>query len=55
MSSDVIECKVANPPRDREAAVALAWEQFWYWEDIVYQGCETVNKEAVPTNANGRA
>jgi hypothetical protein len=46
MSNDVIECKVADPPRDREAAVELAWEQFWYCEDIVYQGCETIHNLA---------
>lgn len=42
MSSDVIECKVTNPPEDREAAMALAWEQYWYCADIVDQGCDSV-------------
>jgi hypothetical protein len=35
MSGDVIECLVAKPPTEREAATALAWEQFWYCNDIV--------------------
>jgi len=42
MSGDVIECLVRKPPTDREAATELAWEQFWYCQDIVTQGCETV-------------
>lgn len=42
MSGDVIECAVKNPPAVREAAIALAWEQYWYCADIVDQGCGTV-------------
>lgn len=43
MSHDVIECIVKNPPQDRETALRLAWEQYWYCGDIVDQGCETVS------------
>lgn len=43
MSSDVIECAVANPPTDQRAAFALAWEQYWYCPDIVEQGCGSVS------------
>lgn len=46
MSGDVVECTVANPPRDREKATALAWEQYWYCTDIVDQGCESVSNLA---------
>ena len=30
MSGEVIECTVARPPKQREAALALAREQFLY-------------------------
>ncbi|MGE0434308.1 MAG: DUF4253 domain-containing protein [Planctomycetota bacterium] len=43
MSADVIECLVPQPPTTREAALALAWEQYWYCSDIVEQGCESVS------------
>lgn len=46
MSSDIIECAVARPPMDSEAAMALAWEQYWYCSDIVEQGCGSVSKLA---------
>jgi hypothetical protein len=42
MSGDVIECIVANPPSNRNDAIALAWEQYWYCADIVDQGCGSV-------------
>jgi Domain of unknown function (DUF4253) len=42
MSGDVVECIVKNPPRDQEAATALAWEQYWYCFDIVEQGCDSI-------------
>lgn len=45
-SSDVIECIVSNPPRDQDAAMALAWEHYWYCTDIVHQGVETVSNLA---------
>jgi hypothetical protein len=46
MSGDVVQCLVRNPPRTREAAMALAWEQYWYCSDIVEQGCESVSNLA---------
>jgi hypothetical protein len=46
MSGDVIECAVREPPTDREAATALAWEQYWYCADIVEQGCGSVSNLA---------
>ena len=46
MSGDTVECLVRNPPRDRETAVGLAWEQYWYCNDIVDQGCGSISKLA---------
>lgn len=46
MSSDVIECTVARPPTTREAALALAKEQFWYCPDIVHQGTQSLESLA---------
>lgn len=43
VSSDVLECTVARPPGSREAALALAREQFLYCPDIVHQGTESVD------------
>ncbi len=43
MSHDIIECTVKRPPRSRGAALALAWEQFWYCSDIVEQGVGSVS------------
>lgn len=39
---DTLEFRVANPPRTREEALALAREQAGYCPDIVLQGVETV-------------
>ncbi len=38
MAGDVVECWVARPPSTRDAAEALAREQFLYCGDIVDQG-----------------
>lgn len=46
ISGDIIECVVNNPPLDRDTALELAWEQYWYCPDIIEQGCETVNNLA---------
>ena len=46
VAGDVVECVVARPPTDRAAAIALAWEQFWYCNDIVDQGCGSVSNLA---------
>lgn len=37
---DVLECLVSRPPADREAAEALAREQYLYCPDIVEQGTQ---------------
>jgi len=53
ISGDVVECAVKNPPRDRKAATALAWEQYWYCQDIVDQGCGSIsNLAATLINSN---
>ena len=46
MSGDTVECLVRNPPGDRETALRLAWEQYWYCNDIVDQGCGSISKLA---------
>ena len=46
LSNDTIECLVESPPRDRDAALRLAWQQYWYCNDIVDQGCGTINRLA---------
>jgi hypothetical protein len=46
VSGDVIECIVANPPRDKEQSMNLAWEQYLYCQDIVVQGRETISNLA---------
>ncbi|MCU0914498.1 MAG: DUF4253 domain-containing protein [Planctomycetes bacterium] len=40
---DAIECTVSRPPSEREAALALAREQFVYSPDIVMQGTQTLS------------
>lgn len=42
LTYDVIECRVSRPPTSPEAALQLAWEQFWYCPDLVDQGMQTV-------------
>jgi len=50
VSGDAIECIAKNPPRDQEAAIKLAWQQYW----IVDQGCEIIaNLAATLLNAEG--
>jgi uncharacterized protein DUF4253 len=43
MTHDVVECRVQRPPSTREAAMALAREQFAYCSDIVHQGVGTIS------------
>ncbi len=43
---DVIEMRVGSPPTTRDAALALAREQYAYCSDIVDQGCETLSNLA---------
>lgn len=42
LTNDVIEFRVSRPPTTREAAIALAEEQFDYCTDIVHQGVGTI-------------
>lgn len=46
ITGDTTEYLVNNPPKDREAAITLAREQFAYCEDIVIQGVETISNLA---------
>lgn len=46
LSGAVLECKVTSPPIQQDDAVALAWEQFWYCSDNVYQGTKTISNLA---------
>ncbi|GHI01093.1 DUF4253 domain-containing protein [Neobacillus kokaensis] len=43
VTEDVWEFIVENPPRTREESESLAWEQFGFCPDIVWQGVGTVN------------
>ena len=43
MTGDSIEMAASRPPRDREAALRLAHEQFVYCADIVLQGVGTLD------------
>ena len=51
MSGDILECTVARPPRTREAALALAREQFLYCPDRVHQ--DTGSLEALAATLLG--
>lgn len=42
LGSDTINMRVARPPQSRQAALALAREQFLYCFDIVVQGTQTL-------------
>lgn len=46
ITSDIIEFKVYNPPKNKEDALKLAHEQYLYCSDIVEQGVETIEKLA---------
>jgi hypothetical protein len=54
MTHDVIETRVARPPKTRAAALALAKQQYAYCSDIVSQGVETLSRLAACL-LNGRA
>lgn len=43
VTHDVWEFFVENPPETQEVAESLAWEQFGFCSDIVWQGVGTVN------------
>ena len=43
LSDDIVEMRVARPPTTRQAAEALAYEQFVYsGGDLVFQGTQTL-------------
>ncbi len=42
MTSSVVEMAVARPPRDRDAALALAKQHYDYCGDIVDQGVGSI-------------
>lgn len=46
MSHDVIEAKVFKPPRTRDQALELAWQQYLYCSDIVDQGVQSLSNLA---------
>lgn len=46
LANDVVEIHVTNPPTTREAAMALATEQYAFCHDIVEQGAETITNLA---------
>jgi len=52
MSFDTINLQVANRPKTREEALALARDQYVYCPDIVDQGVETYNALAADLVAN---
>ena len=43
VTHDVWELYVENPPNTQEEAESLAWEQYGFCSDIVWQGIGTVN------------
>ncbi len=43
IGNDIIEAYVTNPPKTKEDAMALAWEQYLYCYDIVDQDVETIS------------
>ncbi|WP_158305365.1 DUF4253 domain-containing protein [Opitutus terrae] len=42
LTGDVLECLVTRPPSTRQAALALAQEQFLFCADVVHQGTESI-------------
>jgi hypothetical protein len=45
-AGDIVEYRVAHPITDREQAITVALEQFYYCPDIVLQGTETIERLA---------
>ena len=43
MGNDLIEMHIPSPPMNKEQAVALAKEQYYYCDDIVLQGTQTIH------------
>jgi hypothetical protein len=46
ITRDTVELEIARTPRDRKQAVEVAWEQYWYCNDIVDQGVESIHRLA---------
>jgi len=46
MSHDVIEAKVLRPPRTRDQAMELAWQQYLYCSEIVDEGVQSLSNLA---------
>jgi hypothetical protein len=46
IAGDVVEMRIARPPRTRDAALELAKQQFLYCQDIVIQGAQTLQRLA---------
>ena len=46
VSRDIIECVVTRPPTDKESAMKLAWEHYWYCSDVVLQGTQSISNLA---------
>ena len=43
LTHDTLECRVPNPPSDKDSAMRLAHQHYLYCYDIVDQGVETLN------------
>lgn len=46
VSGDIIEGYVSNPPKTKEDAMELAWQQYLYCPDVVEHGAKTVSNLA---------
>jgi hypothetical protein len=42
VTHDIVQCDVSRPPTDRQAALSLAEQQYYYCADIVQQGVGTI-------------
>lgn len=43
LAHDTLECRVPNPPSDKDSAMALAREHYYYCYDIVDQGVQSLS------------
>jgi hypothetical protein len=53
IAGNVVEFQVSRPPRQRDAAIELAREQFLYCQDIVAQGVQTIQRLAATLHDSG--
>lgn len=53
-TSNSLEFKVMRPPKERTEALRLAWEQFVYCDDIIYQGASSLDHLAESLIGNER-